>query len=179
MKLFPSPLTSLVLLGFWLAMNASLSAGHLLLGLLLALGLPLLLVRLRGERASPSNPLLVLRLLVRVLIDIITSNIEVARRILGPESRIQPGFIWLPLRIQDPHGITTLAGIITMTPGTLSAQVSAGRRHLLIHVLDLHDEAALIASIQQRYEEPLIRIFEGACVTANPETRPQLTPRSE
>jgi multicomponent K+:H+ antiporter subunit E len=72
--------------------------------------------------------------------------------------------VWLPLRIRDPHGIVTLAGIITMTPGTLSADLSEDRRHLLIHAFDVEDDAAqaaLIADIRTRYEAPLMRVFEG------------------
>jgi len=96
-----------------------------------------------------------------VLWDIVVSNIEVARRILGPEARIQPRFVWLPLTLTDPHGIVTLASIITMTPGTLSSELTEDRRHLLIHAFNVHDETALIADIKARYETPLIDIFEG------------------
>ena len=78
--------------------------------------------------------------------------------------RIQPRFVWYPLAIRDPHGIVALAGIITMTPGTLSADLSDDRRHLLIHAFDVDDdaaEAALVADIRARYEAPLIEIFES------------------
>jgi multicomponent K+:H+ antiporter subunit E len=57
-----------------------------------------------------------------------------------------------------------LAGIVTMTPGTLSADLSDDRRHLLVHAFDVDDDAAqaaLIADIQLRYEAPLMQIFEG------------------
>ncbi|MFY7941343.1 MAG: Na+/H+ antiporter subunit E, partial [Burkholderiaceae bacterium] len=70
-----------------------------------------------------------------------------------------PAFVWVPLTITDPHGIVALAGIITMTPGTLSADLSADRRHLLVHAFNVDDEAALIAAIKTRYEEPLLEIF--------------------
>jgi multicomponent K+:H+ antiporter subunit E len=160
-RLMPSPLTSLVLLIGWLVMNGSVSAGHLLLGALLALAIPLLLAPLRGERARMMRPGLALRLLLRVLGDIVVANLEVARLILGPQQRLRPGFVWVPLRIRDPHGITMLACIITMTPGTLSADLSPERDHLLVHALHLTDEAALLASIRERYESPLIEIFEG------------------
>ena len=99
-----------------------------------------------------------------VLVDIVKSNLTVARLILGNERNITPRFVWVPLAIRDPHGIVALAGIVTMTPGTLSADLSDDRRHLLVHAFDVDDEAAqaaLIADIQARYEAPLIRIFEG------------------
>jgi multicomponent K+:H+ antiporter subunit E len=99
------------------------------------------------------------RLVLTVLWDIVISNVQVAWLILGPERRIQPRFVWLPLEIRDPHGIASLAGIITMTPGTLSADLTEDRRFLLVHALNVSDEAALIASIKARYESPLRRVF--------------------
>jgi multicomponent K+:H+ antiporter subunit E len=56
-----------------------------------------------------------------------------------------------------------LAGIITLTPGTLSSDLSPDRKHLLVHVLHCPNDAAqaaLIADIQARYETPLMEIFE-------------------
>lgn len=160
-RLLPSPAISVVLFVAWLLMNGSLSAGHLALAALLAVAIPIVLAPLRGERARLGRPAVAARLLLVVLGDIVVSNIEVARRILGPESRIHPAFVWVPLTIRDPHGITTLAGIITMTPGTLSSDLSEDRRHLLVHAFNVDDPQQLIASIKARYEAPLIEIFEG------------------
>lgn len=160
----PAPLLSLALFVAWLMLNESASAGHLLLGAALALALPPLTERWRPERARLSHWGTLAALAVTVLVDIVRSNLVVARLILGPEQRIRPRFVWLPLAIRDPHGIVTLAGIITMTPGTLSADLSDDRRHLLIHAFDVDDDAAqeaLVADIRRRYEAPLIRIFEG------------------
>jgi len=84
-----------------------------------------------------------------------------ALQILGPEERIRPGFVWVPLAIRDAYGTASLASIITMTPGTLSVDLSHDRRHLLVHALHVDDPAELIASIKSRYEQPLMAIFEG------------------
>jgi multicomponent K+:H+ antiporter subunit E len=59
--------------------------------------------------------------------------------------------------------MVALAGIVTLTPGTLSSEITADRRHLLVHALHCPDgaaEAALVASIRERYEAPLKEIFE-------------------
>jgi multicomponent K+:H+ antiporter subunit E len=159
--LLPSPLTSAVLFVAWLLMNGSASAGHLLLAALLAVAIPLAVAPLRGERARLHRPGTLIRLALVVLWDIVVSNVQVALRILGPEARLRPGFVWVPLAIRDPHGIATLAGIITMTPGTLSSDLSDDRRHLLVHALHVDDAQALVASIKSRYEAPLIEIFDG------------------
>ncbi|WP_330970640.1 Na+/H+ antiporter subunit E, partial [Lysobacter sp. A3-1-A15] len=91
--------------------------------------------------------------------DMLLSNIEVARRILGPERVLTPTFLWLPLELSNIHGITTLASIITLTPGTVSAELSDDRRHLLIHCFNLADAEDMLAIIKARYEAPLKEIF--------------------
>ncbi|MBI5335498.1 MAG: Na+/H+ antiporter subunit E [Burkholderiales bacterium] len=168
-RLLPSPLLSAALLIAWLALNQSASTGHLILGAVFAVAIPLLTARLRaapdGEPAPPRRPALArwraaLRLAGVVAGDIVRANLQVARRILGPESAIRPGYVWLPLTLRHPHGRVLLAGIITMTPGTLSARFSDDGTHLLIHAFDLDDPVALIAEIRARYEAPLLEIFE-------------------
>ena len=158
-SLLPAPLLSLAVAVVWLLLVGTVAPAHLLLAVVLAVLLPLVAQRLRPERANMHRPLLAAMLALRVLGDIVVSNIEVARRILGPESKLRPGFIWIPLEVRNPYGIATLAGIITMTPGTLSSELSADRRHLLVHCFHLEDAAATIAQIKRRYESPLREIF--------------------
>ena len=108
----PSPPLSLAVFVVWLLLAATVDAAHLLLAAILALLLPLAAKRLREERAGMRRPLLAARLAIRVLWDIVLSSIEVARRILGPASRIHPGFVWVPLDIRNGHGIAALAGLL-------------------------------------------------------------------
>ncbi len=160
-RLFPSPLLSAMLFIVWPLLNQSWSLGQLVFGALLAFVIPLFTEALRPDKAVLGKPLKIARLGFVVLWDIVTANIQVARLILGPEAAIRPRFVWLPLSITDPHGIVALAGIITLTPGTLSSELTEDRCQLLVHVFSVDDEAALIAGIKERYEAPLIDIFEG------------------
>lgn len=158
-QLLPAPLLSLVLAIMWPVLNQSWSLGQCLLGLALAVVVPWFTEPLRESRVTLRRPAAALRLMLVVLKDIVGSNLAVARLILGREAAIRPAFVWLPLTIAQPHGIVMLAVIVTMTPGTLSAELSADRRHLLIHALNVDDPAALIADIKTRYEAPLLEIF--------------------
>jgi multicomponent K+:H+ antiporter subunit E len=159
-KLFPAPVLSLALWVMWPVLNSSWSPGQLLLGFGIAMVTPWLTESLRPDKPRLKNISTLVRLVLTVLWDVVTSNIEVAQRILGPESKIKPAFVWVPLSIRDPHGVVALACIITMTPGTLSSDLSDDRRHLLVHAFNVDDEAALIASIKTRYEQPLMEVFE-------------------
>lgn len=153
------PTLTAIILGLWLVLNSTLAPGHVLLGLALGLSIPPLTRSLRPEPPRVGRPALALRLAAVVLRDIVLANIEVARRILGPEARLTPRFFRVPLDIQAPYGIATLAAIITLTPGTVSADVSPDRRFLLVHGLNVDDVERTIAEIKRRYETPLREII--------------------
>ncbi|MFY0583914.1 Na+/H+ antiporter subunit E [Cystobacter fuscus] len=89
------------------------------------------------------------------------SNAEVAWVILTRRSRgIRSGFVLIPLELRDPNGLAVLAMIVTFTPGTAWAQLSADNRVLLLHVFAIQSEADLVAFIKQHYERPLREVFE-------------------
>ncbi|MDR9468115.1 Na+/H+ antiporter subunit E [Marinospirillum sp.] len=158
-RLLPMPTHSLLLLVVWLLLNNSLAPGHLLLGAFLAVGIPLLVAPLQLAQPSSKRPLLAMRQVLLVMGDIIKANLEVALLVIGPLSRMQPGFVAVPLSIERELPITLLASTISLTPGTVSCELSEDRRFLYVHVLNLVDEQELIATIKQRYEAPLKEIF--------------------
>ena len=159
--LLPHPLLSLALWLSWLALNNTVAPAHIVLGALLAWVLPLTGMHLAdGVWPRLHRPGVALKLALRVLGDIVVSNVEVARRVLGPESAIRPGFVRVPLDLTDDWAITALAGIITMTPGTLTADIAEDRSYLLVHAFHVDDADAIIASIKTRYEAPLKEIYQ-------------------
>ena len=164
-RYLPSPLSSVLVFCVWLLLNDTLDPAHVLLAAVLALVIPRVTAPLRPDPPRIGQWGVAARLAVVVLWDIVKSNIEVARRILGPEAAIEPRFVWVPLALKSPHGVLTLAGMITMTPGTISAELSPDHRHLLVHALHVEGgeagAAELVAGIKQRYEQPLIQIFDG------------------
>lgn len=155
----PSWPLALAVFSFWLLMNARVDAPTVAMALLLAIVVPPFAARLDREFARIGRLRGIPKLIAVLLFDIVHSNIVVARQVLGKESKINPGFLWVPLDIGNIHGIAALTGIITLTPGTVTATLSEDRRHLLVHVLNLEDPEALIAEIKRRYEAPLMEIF--------------------
>ena len=155
----PSPLLSMIVFGFWLLMNDSVDRGTLAMALLLALVVPPFAARLDREFASFGRLHGVPRLALVLLRDMVVANFTVARQVLGPEEKLRPGFVWIPLEIRNIHGIAALTSFITLTPGTVSSELSDDRRFLLVHVLDMANAENVVRDIKQRYERPLMEIF--------------------
>ncbi|MFM9270689.1 Na+/H+ antiporter subunit E [Halomonas elongata] len=156
----PIPLLSLLLLVVWLLMVRSLSPGHILLGGTLAVAIPLYTYRFWDVQPSVRRPGLLLRFVLRVLGDIIIANFHVAWLIINPWRRTRPHFVEYPLMLQERFTITLLANTISLTPGTVSANLRMDGKTLLIHALDVDDDEALIEQIRERYERPLKEIYE-------------------
>ena len=158
-RFLPSLPLTLAIIIFWLLLVSEINAAQFTLALALGLVIPLYAARIDREFARIGTLRPLPKLFVVLVWDILMSNLRVARQVLGPEARIHSGFIWYPLDIDNIHGVTALACCITLTPGTVTAALSDDRRYLLVHVLDLADEAQLVADIKRRYERPLMEIF--------------------
>jgi multicomponent K+:H+ antiporter subunit E len=171
LKLFPTPFRSVLLFSVWLLLNNSISFGHIVLGAFLATVIPLIILPFREPQPLILKKGLAIKQVFIVLFDIISANIHVAFLILGPIKSLRPAFVKVPLDLTHDLPITILASTVSLTPGTVSAEVYpfpetlaegevVQQRYLLIHVLDLEDEQALIDTIKTRYEAPLKEIFQ-------------------
>lgn len=159
-RYWPRPILSGLLWVLWLLLVNSFSVGHMLLGAFWAWLIPFCTHSFWPGVRSLRRPWLALKFLGVVLWDILIANWIVARLILRPSDRLQPAFMLLPLDVREDFTITLLASTISLTPGTVSADLSVDRRYLLVHALHVDDEVAAIAQIKQRYEAPLKEIFE-------------------
>ena len=158
----PSPPLSFALFIVWLLLNQSLDAATLAAALVLAIAVPLLTKGLRPATVRMRRPSVALRLSLVVTFDMLKSAFDVARLLLTRRSaRIGSSFVQIPLDLRDPNGLAVLAMVMCLTPGTAWGEVAFDRSTLLIHVFDLDDEAAFVAMIKQRYERPLMEIFES------------------
>lgn len=157
-----SPTLVLSLTATWLVLNETLQFAQILLGFALSVLLAWAGSRLRPLRATLHRVDLAAALTGAVLVEIVKSNVAVARIVLGLVRRreVRSGFIEVPLDLRDPHGLAALATIITATPGTVWSGLSADGRTLTLHVLDLDDGERWISYIKNRFETPLRRIFE-------------------
>ncbi|MBX3597142.1 MAG: Na+/H+ antiporter subunit E [Rhizobiaceae bacterium] len=159
-RLLPYPLMTASLLLMWLLLNG-MTIGHL------ALGIPIAILASRTMSAlQPSKPrirrwIAIPKLVGIVALDVLRSNIAVARFILTtPKATSRSGFVSIPLTIQDRTALAVLACIVTSTPGTAWIEYRSRKNVLLLHVLDVGDEQVWIDLVQDRYEPLLMEIFQ-------------------
>ena len=159
-RLYPHPILSVALVLLWLLLVNRLALGSLLMALILATLIPLLSAHWWPDRPVIRRPLALVSYGTLVLWDVLVANFQVARIILFlPADRIRSAWICVPLDLTSPEAISLLAGTITMTPGTLTADVTADGRALLVHALHAPDPDAIRDEIKTRYEARLKRIF--------------------
>lgn len=159
-RLLPHPALSAMLLIVWLLMANDITAGGIVLGGIFALILPKFTQPFWPDRPRMRFRGAFLGYLAIVLYDIIIANFQVAWLILFRRNRdLRARWLVVPVDLTTPEAITLLAGTISLTPGTVSSDVSADGRFLLVHALDVDDAEAEIARIKTRYEARLQRVF--------------------
>lgn len=157
---FPHPFVSVIVAMSWVMLAHNMEAGTVLMALFLAILIPRMVAPFidytPNIRWVPA-----MRLFWVVVWDIIVANIKVAILVLGPTKNLHPKWFRVPLDTGHEEVNTLLAMIITTTPGTVSAGIDQDRGDILVHALSTDDEEAEIETIKQRYEQPLIKIFNA------------------
>ncbi|WP_084360588.1 Na+/H+ antiporter subunit E [Hydrogenophaga palleronii] len=160
-RLFPAPLLSLALIALWLVLNNSYGLGQWIMAVVLGVAVPLLTQSLRPTPVRFSHPWVAFKLFMSVGRDVIEWNWRVLRGTLGRgEHMPHGGFITVPLDMRDPNGLAVLAAIMCVIPGTIWSELSLDRSVLRVHIFDLQDAEHEIQLIKNRYERPLMEIFE-------------------
>lgn len=107
----------------------------------------------------PERTMKTFSLMVFMFWSIIKANIDVARIIIRPRLDIQPGILAIPLDVQSEIGITLLSNLITLTPGTVTLDISHDRKTLYVHVMDIKDPDAARKEIKEDFERRVMDIF--------------------
>ena len=92
--------------------------------------------------------------------ELIIANLRVAYSVLAPNSQMRPGIAAIPLDIESDAEITMLANLITLTPGTLSLDVSDDRKVLYVHGMHIYDLEAFKQEIKNGFERKVREVFE-------------------
>ncbi len=157
--MLPYPLLAISLVLMWLLLNGF-TLGNLILGVLVAVFATWAMASLRPEKPRLAKWYLLPKLFVLVVYDIVKSNMAVAAIIIRSGSRHHnPGFVTIHLDIRSRSALALLAVILTSTPGSAWLEYDSNDNSVLIHVLDIQNEAVWRDTIKNRYEKLLMEIF--------------------
>ena len=144
----------------WVAVTGILSALNLAFGFVLG-ALALSLIREQvGSVGYLSRLRRIASLFGLFLYELVASAFRVAKLVLSPDMDLAPGIFAYPLKLRRDQEIALLANMITLTPGTLSVDVSEDRRTLFVHAMDCRDPDAARADIANGFERKIMEAFE-------------------
>ena len=152
-------LVNLILALAWCAVTGSFVALNLLFGFVLG-GLALGLIR--EQVGSVGHFLQVYRVIELTVIfvwELIMSSVNVAAIVLMPRRVLHPAIIAYPIDVKSDEEKTLLANLITLTPGTLSMDVSDDGNTLYVHCIDADDPDAIISDIKSTFERRIEKVF--------------------
>lgn len=158
--LLPKPFLSFFLLTLWVLLFNSIEPGVLILGALFAWFIPFLFRKAAPNFAKVKRPDLAVVYFFILLHDIVVANFKVAAMIIGKPRSIKPALFVFPLDMKEELPVTLLASTITLTPGTVSCEITRGRKGILIHAFSEENPDDLINTIRNRYERRLKEIFQ-------------------
>jgi len=144
----------------WAAVTGSAAPVNLAFGLTAAWGVTRLVgappAPLPGWRRVGAG----LGLLFFFLWELLLANLRVAATVVAPRGRLRPGILAVPLALRSDAAITLYANLITLTPGTLSLDVSPDRRTLYVHLIRLDDPERERRALQQGLERRVREVCE-------------------
>lgn len=159
-RFLPHPLLTLILAVVWTLLQNNVSAGMVVFGVILGIIIPLVTAAWWPDRPRGFHLGKMTAYSLLVMWDILVANVQVAWIVLTrSNANLRPAWVVVPLDVKQPEAITILAGTITLTPGTVTADLSADGHSLLVHALDTDDPDAVRDDIKNRYERRLLEIF--------------------
>jgi multicomponent Na+:H+ antiporter subunit E len=158
MQLF---VTNILISMLWALLTGKVSAGNLIIGFILGYFVLALLYPEKEEKNTPyfQKSMQVVRFAFFFAKELILSSYRVSWDVIKPLPLMRPGVIGVPLDAETDLEITMLANIISLTPGTLSLDVSPDRKTLYIHAMYVTDADELRREIKDGLERRLLEVL--------------------
>lgn len=143
----------------WGLMTGSFTAPNLILGFVLGMGALYLIREQVGSLGYFRRAGRILSLALLFLYELLLSAWKVAVLVMSPKMDLKPGIFAYPLKVDRDFEITLLANLITLTPGTLSVDVSEDRSILYVHAVDCSDPDSTRQDIAKGFERKIMEAF--------------------
>lgn len=145
----------------WAALTGSFQPLDLLFGFLLGYLVLWLGTRMGTPPQYFRKISLMLGLLGVFLLDLLRANIRMAILILSPRMKLRPAVVAVPLVLKSKSAIVLLINLITLTPGTLSLDITTDQSVMFVHTVYLEDPEQFKQQLLTGYEKRLQELFEG------------------
>jgi multicomponent Na+:H+ antiporter subunit E len=152
-------LANLILACIWGAMSGDMTIANLTLGFIVGYIILLLSQRLTGDSRYFTKVWATIRFLLYFIKELLVSSFRVAYDIVTPTTYNRPGIIAYPVGSLSAFEATLLAKVISLTPGTLSMDISEDGQWLYIHAMFIDDPEELKRDIQRTLEAPLLEVL--------------------
>jgi multicomponent Na+:H+ antiporter subunit E len=152
-------LLNIVLMFVWVALTGNFSFGNYLFGYWLSFGV----MWVSGMKGDQNRAYFVfiprlIGFVLYFLYELLKANLQVAYEVMTPQFTMKPGIIQVPLDASSDLEITLLANLITLTPGTLSLDVSTDKKVLYVHAMYVTDKDSFIKSIKNGFEKRILQL---------------------
>lgn len=151
-------LANLLLTFIWVALTGNFEFANVLFGFLLSYFLLWVITRGSGNVRYFTLMPRVVSFFFFFLYELVKANLQVAYEVITPKLNMTPGIVAVPLDITSDFQITMLANLITLTPGTLSLDVSEDKKVLYVHSMYIKDKEEFIRGIKNGFEKRIIEI---------------------
>lgn len=145
----------------WVVVSGSFTLLNFLFGFVLSI---FALWLIRGEVGSQgyfTKSYKIISLFLLFMYELVNSAWRVMILVLSPNMNIKPGIFAFPLSLENDMEIALLANMITLTPGTLSVDVSEDKKYIYVHAIDASDPEAAKADIANGFEQKIREAFHG------------------
>ncbi len=92
--------------------------------------------------------------------ELIVSSLYVAWDIITPKDLMKPGIVEVPVDLKSETAVIAFANLISMTPGSLTMDMSPDKKKIYIHAMYLHDKQEFIDKMKNELEHKIRQIFD-------------------
>lgn len=152
-------LSNILLTLIWVALTGDYTFANFLFGFVLSYFMLRMIIM--GSGSSKYFEILpkVIAFVFFFLWELIKANLQVAYEVMTPHYNMAPGIVKVPLDAKSNLEITFLANMITLTPGTLSLDVSDDKKVLYVHSMYIKDREKFIHGIKNGFEKRILEIL--------------------
>ena len=144
----------------WVAISGQFTASNFALGLGLGFLILFFTRRIVGLPTYGTRAVKIIGLLLFFLWELLKANLRVAYEVLTPGYQLRPGIVAVPLDVKSDIEITLLAGLVALTPGSISLDVSQDRSVLYVHFMYVDDPEALRREVKEGFERRIMEVFQ-------------------